>query len=62
MDNKNANRQATQWGDQFDLLLTAMAPPIERKKPSDDQASGAEHDACSSDTQTRQDTSKDASR
>jgi hypothetical protein len=47
---------------QFDRLLGAMAPPIERTKPSGGPASGAEHDACYSDTQTRPDTSKDDDR
>jgi hypothetical protein len=47
---------------QFDKLLGAMAPPIERTKPSSDQASDAERDACYSDTQTRPDTSTDDGR
>ena len=46
----------------FDKVFAAMAPPIGRKKPSSGQASDGERDACCSDTQTRQDTSKDASR
>ena len=46
----------------FDRLLEKMAPPSERKKPSADRASDAERDACCDETQTRQDTSKDASR
>ena len=43
----------------FDRLLAAMAPPIVRTKPSDDQASQMEQSACSSDTQTPPDTSED---
>lgn len=47
----------------FDRLLAAMAPRVSgRKKPSDGQASDAAHDAYYSDTRTRPDTSKDASR
>ncbi len=49
----------------FDALLKAMTKgeaPSARKKPSDGQASDAEHDAYCSDTQTRQDISEDASR
>ena len=45
--------------DRFDRLLAAMAPPIERTIPSDDQASQMEQNACSSDTQTPPDTSED---
>ena len=47
---------------QFDRLLAAMAPPIGRRKTSSDQASSAGRDACCSDIQTRQDTSKDGAR
>jgi hypothetical protein len=50
--------------DKFDRLLKAMTEgeaPSVRKKPSADPASDAERDACSSDTQTPQDTSGDAS-
>ena len=49
----------------FNTLLKAMSEgeaPSERKKPSAGQASGEAPDACSSDTQTRRDTSEDASR
>lgn len=52
--------------DRFDTLLNAMInggpPSSAKKKPSDGQASDAERVAYCSDTQTRQDTSKDASR
>ena len=48
--------------DRFDRLLAAMAPPIERRKPSGDQSSNAERGACSSDTQTPPDTSEDDDR
>jgi hypothetical protein len=49
----------------FDVLLKAMASgeaPSARKKTSGDQASSVAPDACSSGTQTRPDTSEDASR
>jgi hypothetical protein len=49
----------------FDALLYAMAngeKPSAKKKPSSDQASGEEPDAYCSDTRTRPDISKDASR
>jgi hypothetical protein len=46
----------------FDRLLEKMAPPSERKKPTADPASNAQRDAFCEETQTRQDTSKDASR
>ena len=48
--------------DRFDALLAAMLEgpaPSAKKKPSGDQASDAERDACCDDTQTRPDTSKD---
>lgn len=48
--------------DRFDRLLAAMAPPSGRRRKSDGPALDAERDACSSDTQTPPDTSKDASR
>ena len=53
---QNDNPQA-----RFDTLLTAMLAgeaPSAKKKPSGDQASGAERDACCDDTQTRPDTSQ----
>ena len=55
------------WQERFDRLLKAMSQgephkASARKSASAGQASGAEPDACSSDTQTRQDTSEDASR
>lgn len=46
----------------FDALVEAMVPPSERKKPSAVPALNAEHPACCDDTQTRPDTSEDASR
>lgn len=52
--------------DKFNSLLDAMVhgeqPSSARKKPSDGQASDAEHDAYCSDTQTHQGISEDASR
>lgn len=51
--------------ERFDRLLKAMVAgpaPSARKKPSSGPASGAERDACSSDTRTPRDTSGDASR
>lgn len=49
--------------DRFDRLLSAMAPKaIPKKKPLGGQASDAERDTCSSDIQTRPDTSEDACR
>lgn len=51
--------------DRFEALLAAMAKgqaPSEGKKPAADPASDAEGDACCGDTQTRPDTSEDASR
>jgi len=45
----------------FDKVFAAMAPAVKRKKSSSGQASNGERDACCSDTQTRPDTSKDAS-
>lgn len=49
----------------FDRILLAMVSgpaPIARKKPSADQASSAEGDACCSDTQIQQDISEDDDR
>ena len=47
----------------FDTVFAAMAPPVSgRTKPSSGQPSSEAHDACCTDIQTRQDTSKDASR
>ena len=50
----------------FNTLLTAMIngdpPSSAQKKPSGDQASGVERDACYSDTQIPPDILEDASR
>ena len=49
-------------GGRFETLLAVMLAgpaPSARKKPSTDQASIAEHDACCDDTQTPPDTSQD---
>ena len=49
--------------DRFDRLLKAMLAgpaPSAKKSASNDQASGAEPDACFSDTRTPRDTSGDA--
>jgi len=52
MDKREINRR-------FDKVFAAMAPPVTaKKKPSSDQASNGDSDACYSDTQTRPDTSK----
>lgn len=56
----------TNWTNRFDRLLKAMSEgephkASERTNKAADQASGAEQPACSSDTQTPQDTSGDAS-
>lgn len=52
------------WQQRFDRLLKAMSQgeaPSAKKSKAAGQASGAERDAYSSDTQTRPDTSEDAS-